>query len=115
MPHRRARSVCMPCLAATVVVLGTVGLPTANAQFMPPSLPPPEQPAGNPGPGASSTLPAQLVVDVIIEGNRATKDYDVQKYIHTRKDREYDPEVVNSDVRRLVTSGLFRDVKTSWR
>ncbi len=54
----------------------------------------------------------QLVVDVIIDGEHTTKDYEIQKHIHTRKDREFDPDILQGDVRRLVTSGLFRDVKT---
>lgn len=45
-------------------------------------------------------------------GNKATKDYEIQKHIHTRKDREFDPDLLQSDVRRLITSNLFRDVKT---
>ena len=54
----------------------------------------------------------QLVVDVIIEGNTTAKDYEIQKHIHTRKDREFDADILQGDVRRLVTSGMFRDVKT---
>jgi outer membrane protein insertion porin family len=55
---------------------------------------------------------AQLVVDVQILGIAQTQEHTVQKYLHTRKDREFDPELVQSDVRRLVSSGLFRDVRT---
>jgi len=54
----------------------------------------------------------QLVVDVLIRGEHTTKDYEIQKYIHTRKDREFDADIVQGDVRRLVTAGLFKDVKT---
>jgi outer membrane protein insertion porin family len=74
---------------------------------------PPDQTASVPttplGPPAGS---GQLVVDVIIEGEHTTKDYEIQKHIHTRKDREFDADILQGDVRRLVTSGLFRDVKT---
>jgi len=59
-----------------------------------------------------ATPSGQLVVDVIIEGNTTAKDYEIQKHIHTRKDREFDPDILQGDVRRLVTSGMFRDVKT---
>lgn len=68
----------------------------------------PAAPYGSPAPATSG----QLVVDVIIDGNQATKDYEIQKHIHTRKDREFDPDLLQSDVRRLITSNLFRDVKT---
>ena len=78
---------------------------------------PQERPAALPqdlplAPAANQPGVGQLVVDVIIEGNHTSKDYEVQKHIHTRRDREFDPEILQSDVRRLVTSGLFRDVKT---
>jgi outer membrane protein insertion porin family len=59
--------------------------------------------------------PRQLIVDVQIIGVDATREHLVQKHLHTRRDREFDPELVQSDVRRLVTSGLFRDVKTYTR
>lgn len=74
--------------------------------------------AAFPGPqagGEATPAAGQLVVDVVLAGNYFTKEYDIQKYIHTRKDREFDPQVVQGDVRRLVTSGLFRDVKTKLR
>jgi len=63
-------------------------------------------------PGAAQR---QLVVSVQILGASSTKDYEIQKHIHTRAEREFDPELVQADVRRLVTTGLFRDVKTFTR
>jgi outer membrane protein insertion porin family len=81
--------------------------------------PPPGMPgqAGSQSPTQLNGRPAsnpsgQLVVDVIIEGNTTAKDYEIQKHIHTRKDREFDADILQGDVRRLVTSGMFRDVKT---
>src|SRR4051812_14854892 len=77
---------------------------------MTPLSPPRNGPIESPtGPHAGS---GQLVVDVIIDGEHTSKDYEIQKHIHTRKDREFDPDILQGDVRRLVTSGLFRDVKT---
>jgi outer membrane protein insertion porin family len=95
--------------AVTVVPWGEVraqGLPAEQASSLPltPALGPPT--------AAPPVGPGQLVVDVIIEGEHTTKDYEIQKHIHTRKDREFDAELLQADVRRLVTSGLFRDVKT---
>ena len=93
---------CAWCLA--IVALGQY--PQDRPASLPMNLP--LAPAtGGPPVGAG-----QLVVDVIIEGNHTSKDYEIQKHIHTRRDREFDPEILQSDVRRLVTSGLFRDVKT---
>ncbi|HEY2411144.1 MAG TPA: POTRA domain-containing protein [Pirellulaceae bacterium] len=90
-----------------------------NASFGQPAAPPPGvpgQPGSQPPTQLNSRQPSnssgQLVVDVIIEGNTTAKDYEIQKHIHTRKDREFDADILQSDVRRLVTSGMFRDVKT---
>src|SRR5437763_8931731 len=76
-------------------------------------------PVGAPGPpplenngAAPPAGSGQLVIDVLIRGKHTSKDYEIQKHIHTRKDREFDADIVQGDVRRLVTSGLFRDVKT---
>lgn len=91
--------------------------PLVGPQNFSPPVPSPPPPSTTPVPpsppaAAAALFPArQLVVDVIITGNQVTKDYDVQKHIHTRKDREFDPELLQADVRRLITSGLFRDVK----
>ena len=115
MPHRRTWTPTIRFLAATQFALVAGGMPVARGQFAPPALPPSISPASASLPGPGVAPAGQLVADVIIEGNRATKDYDIQKHIHTRKDREYDPEMVNGDVRRLITSGLFRDVKPSLR
>ena len=61
--------------------------------------------------GGLPVAAGQMVVDVIVRGQKTLKDYEIQKYIHTRKDREFDPDLVQADVRRLVTSGLFKEVK----
>jgi outer membrane protein insertion porin family len=56
-----------------------------------------------------------LVVDVQVVGNSSTKDVELQRHIQVLKDREFDPELVQSDVRRLVQTGLFKDVRTYTR
>jgi outer membrane protein insertion porin family len=92
----------------------------AQAPQMPQDRPAslPTTPLGAPGnsplesPAGPAVGSGQLVVDVIIDGEHTSKDYEIQKHIHTRKDREFDPDILQGDVRRLVTSGLFRDVKT---
>lgn len=110
-------------LAATGAVALWAGI--APAQSLPaPSFPPTgpqtvpygSAPANSLPPGNDSpAAPRQLVVGVQVLGNSSTREADVQKYIHTRQDREFDPELVQADVRRLVTTGLFRDVKTFTR
>lgn len=99
---------CMCGALATSSLLGQGQFPPllAPQNELPPL--PSLAPSGQPVPPSAS---GQLVVDVIVNGNQVTKDYDVQKHIHTRKDREFDPEILQADVRRLITSGLFREVK----
>jgi outer membrane protein insertion porin family len=79
--------------------------------------------AAQPGtaPGATAGLPGsadavrQIVADVQVIGNNATKDHEVFKHIQTRQDREFDSEQLQGDARRLLQTGLFRDVKTYTR
>lgn len=59
-----------------------------------------------------SSAPRQIVVDVQVRGQKNVSLSKVQSYLRTRKGRELDPEMVQSDVRRLTHSGLFRDVRT---
>jgi outer membrane protein insertion porin family len=109
-------------VAAYGLTLAALGMPAAIAQMpqdrpaslattLPLSGPGNAVPLGPPG-STQSVGAGQLVVDVIIRGEHTSKDYEIQKHIHTRKDREFDADILQGDVRRLVTSGLFRDVKT---
>jgi outer membrane protein insertion porin family len=49
---------------------------------------------------------------VIIRGNQTVPSSKVMSFLRTRKGRSFDPEVVQSDVHRLSSSGLFHDVQT---
>jgi outer membrane protein insertion porin family len=103
------------CPLAVLVVLATAWpLSAGRSQDLPGARPAgvPMMPSLTPAATAPQPGSGQLVVDVIIDGEHSSKDYEIQKHIHTRKDREFDPELLQADVRRLVTSGLFRDVKT---
>ncbi|TWT33268.1 BamA/OMP85 family outer membrane protein [Blastopirellula retiformator] len=60
-------------------------------------------------PGAIPTRP--LIVDLRITGNNSTQEAKIRSMIRSRADREFDPEMIQSDVRKLAESGLFRDVK----
>lgn len=53
-----------------------------------------------------------LVAEVRVTGNDATETSFVLAQLRTRRDREFDPEVVQADVRRLASTGRFRDVRT---
>ena len=86
----------------------------AQAQGFPEQLPPPQP--NSPGaltPGAAVPAgPQQLVADIVIKGNRKTPLTKVQANLRTRRGREFDPELVQADVRRLMKDGQFRDVRT---
>lgn len=90
---------------------------TTSVQAQAPVLAPPQNgmpPAfgGGASPEAAPAAGPRLVADVKILGNRAVPESKVYAQIRTRKDREFDPEMLQADVRRLVSTSLFRDVKT---
>lgn len=94
------------CFGAGLLVLGVYALEaTAQAPTGPEFI----------APGAAEPAAAgapRLVADVRIVGNRGVTEAKIYAQIRTRKDREFDPEVLQADVRRLVSTSLFRDVKT---
>jgi outer membrane protein insertion porin family len=53
-----------------------------------------------------------LIVRVDVKGNQTVARNRIDSYLQTRKDRAFDPAVLQADVRSLVTSNLFRDVRT---
>jgi outer membrane protein insertion porin family len=65
---------------------------------------------------AQSDLPTRpapiLVADVRIVGNHATKEDVIRTQLRTRKDREFDPELVRGDINRLASTGRFQNVRT---
>lgn len=52
------------------------------------------------------------ISEVIIAGNKLIPQQQIMSMIRSRSGRVYDPEEVQMDVRKLVGSGLFRDVRT---
>ena len=64
---------------------------------------------GQTGPSGHASRP--LVADVRIAGNETTTENYVRSQLRTKKDREFDPQIVQADVRRLASSGKFRDVR----
>ncbi|PHR94770.1 MAG: hypothetical protein COA78_31650 [Blastopirellula sp.] len=51
------------------------------------------------------------LVDVRITGNKRVSEAKIRSMIKSRAGREFDPEMVQSDTRKLASSGMFRDVK----
>ena len=58
------------------------------------------------------TGPEVIVKEIQIDGNKDVRESRIRSYLQTRVDRMFDPEVLQADVRRLTTSGLFQDVRT---
>ncbi len=53
----------------------------------------------------------RLVAEVRIVGNETATPQFVQSQLRTKKDREFDPQIVQADVRRLASTGKFHDVR----
>lgn len=52
------------------------------------------------------------VVAVKIAGNKVLDEGKIRTHLQTREGRDFDPEVVRADVRRLSTTGMFQNVRT---
>ena len=68
----------------------------------------PELPEAMPSAPAAPTGP--VVIGIRLDGNKQTEESRIRSMIKSRVGREFDPELIQSDVRRLAASGLFRDV-----
>jgi outer membrane protein insertion porin family len=77
---------------------------------LPGELPPPAQPRGEP-----VIPPADFVEDVRILGNQSVPIGELQRQIKTRSDRPFDKEMVEEDVRRLISMRRFVTVDVSYQ
>jgi outer membrane protein insertion porin family len=116
----RASGLAMSLVATAVGTVFAQGpqLGSPSGTFAPTGPLVPAGPPGSPNlapPSLPESGPRQLVVDVEFVGHRATKDHTIQQQVQTRRDREFDPELVQADVRRLLQTGLFRDVTIKTR
>jgi len=111
--HARGSLLALALLAAQLAWLPPLAAQDYPQEFAPGATVPsreelPVTLGDAPAPG---TRP--LVVDVILQG---VKDEDkALNYIRTKKEFEYDPIQLQADVRRLITSGQYRTVKTYLR
>ena len=94
--QRAALSLLIACLVAS----------TGWAQFPPGEPQPPREQLPAP-----RNVQQPLVSDVRITGNETVEGDTIISYLRTRKDRVFDPEILQADKRRLSSSGLFRDVR----
>jgi len=62
-----------------------------------------------PSPGQPETLGP--VLDVRITGNKKVRELEIRRHIQTRKDRNYDPQLVQEDLRRLYGTNKFHNVR----
>jgi len=76
---------------------------------------------GPPGPQERETYQSPVfqrtesgepVVAVKVTGNRVIDEGKIRKHLQTRAGRDFDPETVRADVRRLSSTGMFRNVRT---
>lgn len=93
----------------SVVVLTALGclgsgLNQAAAQDIVPQL-------TAPSPITPSVPTQPLITGIRLQGNAQTEETRIRSMIKSRVGREFDAEQIQSDVRRLAASGLFRDVK----
>jgi outer membrane protein insertion porin family len=101
---RRALALCVCLLAAACAAQEIAAPPTAPLPTPPLRVPPEQMPSAPPA-------APELVADVLVKGNDAIPTAKVLGYLRTRKDRQFDPELVQADKRRLAGTGMFRDVR----
>jgi outer membrane protein insertion porin family len=81
--------------------------PPAGPELVPPGPAfPTERESSEP-----SAEPAGLVLGVKIIGNKNVKEMEILRHIKTRKDRNYDEQLVQEDLRRLFATRKFHNVR----
>lgn len=102
-------------ILASYAALLVLALPGSAQEFppfepTPQSVTPEELPAVSPGTLNGQPAGARpLVVDVIIQGN--VNEDKARNFIRTKKEFEFDAALLQADVRRLMSSGLYQNVK----
>ena len=100
------RRTCRLWVALCMAVLTMHATTAVGQELYQPPLPDPVVPE----PGGD-----EVVVDVRVAGNRSIPPRTIAPHIRTRKDRPFDPDLIEDDVRRLTRSGLFVDVRPYYR
>lgn len=85
-------------------------IPRGGTPGNPQGAEPQRQTLPQPGlmPGGEARPP---IAGIRIRGNNTVSENRVRAMIKSREGREFDPELIQSDVRRLASSGMFRDVQ----
>ena len=99
-------------LLSTAPAWGQLGSPFGGGGGAPPGPRGPSERPKYQAPVFERREAAEPVMGVKIIGNRVIEETKVRQHLQTRVGRDYDPETVRSDVRRLSSTGMFRNVKT---
>lgn len=105
------RFVVLLVCGSTSSLWGQSGMPGFGQGGMP-SVRPEEKASTYQPPVFERREPGEPVVDVKIAGNQAVTEARIRKELQTRVGRDFDPAIVQADVRRLSSTGLFRNVQT---
>ena len=97
--HRLRKAV----VSTAVICLGWVISPAVGQELVPP--------LNDPVPITRPVPTRPLITAIKLQGNKQTDETRVRSMIKSRVGREFDAETIQSDVRRLAASGLFRDVQ----
>jgi len=105
-------------LAAVLVALTAASAPgqgfgPGGAGGPPPAIQPQGQQERTADAGPRFQAQGVNVAGVKIVGHEAASENKIRSYMKTIAGRPFDPDVLEQDVRSLVSSGLFRDVRTS--
>ena len=106
---RVVSTLLLACCVVVVPACGQSGMPGQMGAAGDKLQPEPKPLKRVPFYGPAQEIP---VKEVRIEGLQRLAKGRVETMIQTRQDRIYDPEVVQQDVRRLIQSRLFKDVRT---
>jgi outer membrane protein insertion porin family len=80
--------------------------PSASPAYIPDATPLTPNPIDQSDSGA-------IVLGVKIAGNKNVKESEIRRHLKTRKDRAYDPQIVQDDLRRLYSTRKFYNLRTS--
>lgn len=67
------------------------------------------------GPQIVDSKSGQLILSVVIEGNRTVSEHKILSHMQSRTDRTYDKDTFNRDIGELYRTGLFDTIKPAFQ